>query len=198
MSVLKSGNNVLYLTYLGEVFIALWIVQYQLLSPPKHPSQSTQIFCFHLFLIEDVTSRPTQLTRSTSSSGDTVFSRLNVVWLVYTRVVSICSCSKAKTVGGSRVKVDSLVALPIKTSARSFPRTPACPGEKIHRIHWRLYLFLLLFEILYSLFLLEPTTRFSNISMFLLTGFSQLGLSSLTDLFRLIQCAVRPTSRRWP
>ena len=61
-----------------------------------------------------------------------------VVKSVSTRVRLICSLTRAKTVGGSRVRVDSFVASPASASARSLPRTPACPGQKIHRTHWRL------------------------------------------------------------
>ena len=64
--------------------------------------------------------------------------RREVVWLVSTRVSSRCSLTRARTVGGSRVSVDSFLASPAKASARSFPRTPACPGQNIHRTHCKL------------------------------------------------------------
>ena len=64
--------------------------------------------------------------------------RMEVVLLVSTRVSSKCSLTSARTVGGSSVGVDSFSASPAKASARSFQRTPACPGQNIHRTHWRL------------------------------------------------------------
>ena len=105
------------------------------LPSPKYPSQSTQRYCFHLYLIADVTSGPRSWHILPAPLETPLSFRHNMVCLVSTRVVSICSCSNAATVGGFRVMVDSLLASP---TTRSFPRTLACSGQKIHWIHWRL------------------------------------------------------------
>ena len=61
--------------------------------------------------------------------------RIEVVLLVSRRASSKCSLIRVRTVGGSNVSVDSFSAYPIRASARSLPRTPACPGHNIHRTH---------------------------------------------------------------
>ena len=64
--------------------------------------------------------------------------RMEVVLLVSRRASSKCSLMRARTVGGSNVSVDSFSASPARASARSFPRTQACPNNHQTRLPNRL------------------------------------------------------------